>query len=136
MGHPPTRLLLEWPAVAEQEAEAVGGLPSTVRLVLDEIAEGDVCDLGLDLLEALRGGIEWVAGRDNFDSHTRARISSLAGFAGRWWDGDVEWCDLAEGVEGRLDITLVAYDDDAELRLIDVFVGDARDVGGGDLFDP
>jgi hypothetical protein len=43
---------LEWPAVTEQQTQAVAGLPGGVRLVLDEIAECDVCDLRLDLLKA------------------------------------------------------------------------------------
>jgi hypothetical protein len=49
---------LEWLTVTEQQTQAVAGLEGGVRLVLDEIAEGDVCDLGLDLLEAQRGGIK------------------------------------------------------------------------------
>ena len=50
------------PSVAEQLAQAIAGLPCGVRLVLDEVAVDEVRGLGLELLEAQRVGIEWIAG--------------------------------------------------------------------------
>ena len=54
--------LLERPAETEQVFQALSGLPRAVRLARDEIAQCHVGDLGFDLLEPQRVGVERITG--------------------------------------------------------------------------
>jgi hypothetical protein len=54
---------------------------------------------------------------------------------GRRRNCDVQVGDLAQGIELGSDLGFVADDDDGELRGVDVLIGNASDVGGGDLLD-
>ncbi len=59
----------------------------------------------------------------------------LRSFARRWGNRNVNLCDFAEGIERGFDPSLVADNDDPQLGWIDILVGDAGDIGGGDVLD-